>query len=185
MNKMILFMMVSLDGYVEGLDHDLSWHNAGNKEFSKFAIDQLNEAGSLVFGRKTYELMASFWPSKAGREGDHAVAKRMNDMPKIVISDSLDKADWNNTRLIKENVASQLKQLKSESAHDLLVLGSNELCVSLLEMELLDELRLMINPVVLGAGTPLLQGVKQPQKLLLVKDHRFDSDNVLLTYYPA
>ena len=182
---MILFMMVSLDGYVEGPDHDLDWHNAGNEEFSKFAIDQLNEAGSLVFGRKTYELMASFWPSKAAREADHAVAKCMDEMPKIVVSDSLDKADWNNTRLIKDDVTNQLKQLKSEAAKDLLVLGSNDLCVTLLEMELLDELRLMINPVVLGAGTPLLQGIKKPQKLLLVKDHRFDSDNVLLTYYPA
>jgi dihydrofolate reductase len=184
MSKMILFMMVSLDGYVEGSNHDLGWHNV-DTEFSQFAIDQLDEVGTLVFGRKTYEMMASFWPSKAGRQGDPAVSKRMDTMPKIVVSKSLGKAGWNNTRLIKDDVANQLKQLKSESKKNLLVLGSNDLCVSLLERELLDELRLMINPVVLGAGTPLLKGLKQPQKLLLVKNRRFDSDNVLLTYYPA
>ena len=177
-------MMVSLDGYIEGPNHDLSWHNV-DSEFNAFAIDQLNQAGSLVFGRRTYELMASFWPSKAGQEGDPAVAKRMDSMPKVVVSDGLDKADWNNTRLISKNVAEELKKLKSESKEDLLVLGSNDLCVNLLEMELLDELRLMVNPVVLGAGTTLLDGLKKPLKLLLVKNQRFDSDNMLLTYYPA
>ena len=181
MAKLALFMMVSLDGYIEGSNHDLSWHNV-DQEFNDFAAKQLDEAGTLVFGGKTYQMMYEFWPSDSGKKDDPVVAEKMNSMPKIVISDVLTEANWNNTRLIKDNIDTKLKKLKEESAKDLLVLGSNNLCVSLLKMGLLDELRLMINPVVVGSGTPLFASINNLLKLKLQNERKFNSGNVLLTY---
>ncbi|MDE2025894.1 MAG: dihydrofolate reductase [Patescibacteria group bacterium] len=185
MRKLLLFMMVSLDGYIEGPGHDLSWHNV-DQEFNNFAIKQLNESGTIVFGRKTYQLMESFWPSKEGLEGDPKVAKYMNEADKVVFSKSLDNVIetkyWKNIRLVKENVSAEIKQLKNREGKPLIVLGSNNLCVTLLENGLLDEIRLMINPVVIGKGTPLFTGIKEIYKFTLINTQEFTNGNMLLTY---
>ena len=180
LRKIFLFMMVSLDGYFEGKDHDLSWHNADNKEFQDFAIEQLGEIGTIIFGKTTYEMMASFWPTDLAKD-DPITAELMTKTPKIVISHSLEKADWANTRLIKENVEEELKKLKSQPGKDLAVFGSSNLCLSLLKMGLLDELRIMINPIVIGEGTTLFAGLDEKLKLKLQDTRVFKSGNVLLT----
>jgi len=178
-------MMVSLDGYFEGPDHDLSWHIV-DIEFNDFAAEQMQEADTILFGRRTYQLMESFWPSQAGLEGDPVVARLMNKTPKVVISKSLGRVTetehWKNVRLIKENVVDEIKKLKNRPGKDIFLPGSNNLCVSLLEWGLLDELRLMINPVVIGKGTPLFQGIKQKISLELIKVRSFASGNILLHY---
>ena len=176
-------MMVSLDGYMEGEDHDLSWHNV-DEEFNNFAAKQLDEADTILFGRRSYQLMESFWPSNAGLEGDPVVAKYMNEIPKVVFSKTLHSVSetdqWKNVRLVKDNVAEEVQKLKSGEGKSIAVLGSNNLCVTLLEEGLLDEIRLMINPVVLGKGTPLFAGIAQQQQFVLVETRTFGNGNVLL-----
>lgn len=183
MRKVFLFMMVSLDGFFEGPNHELDWHNVG-EEFNEFAIRQLDEIGALLFGRVTYQGMASYWPTPFARENDPVVADKMNNLPKIVFSRTLDKAEWNNSRLVKDNIAEEISRLVKEPGKDLAIFGSSNLAVSLLEMGLIDELRIMVNPIVLGGGTALFDGLKERHKLKLVRTRPFNSGNVLLVYQP-
>jgi dihydrofolate reductase len=182
--KLFSFMVVTLDGYTEGPNGEFDWPNVDD-EFNEFAISQLNNIHTLVFGRVTYEGMASYWPTPAAIEGDPAVAGRMNSIPKIVFSTTLDKADWENTRLIKGNVAAAISELKQQPGKDLAVFGSSSLTVSLLEHGLVDELRVMVHPILLGAGKSLFTGLKQRVPLKLQKTTTFSSGNVLLYYRPA
>ena len=111
MRKMFSFMITRADGYHADPGHALDWHNV-DQEFSLFALAQLREAGTLVFGRVTYELMAAFWPTPAGEESDPDVAKAMNTTPKIVISRTLPQADWAGTQIISNHAEEELAKLK-------------------------------------------------------------------------
>ncbi len=183
MRKVFLFMMVSLDGYFEGPDHDLGWHNV-DEEFNEFAIEQLNEVDALLFGRVTYQMMASFWPTQFAIENDPVVAGKMNSLPKLVFSTTLEQVDWENSRLVKERITEEVSQLKQQEGGDLAIFGSAALATSFLHMGLLDELRLMVNPVVLGSGSSLFKGVHEKLNLKLLKTREFRSGNVLLYYEP-
>lgn len=178
-------MMVSLDGYFEGENHDLSWHNV-DSEFNEFAIPQTESVGTLLFGRRTYELMRDYWPSEEARKTDPVVAKQMNSKPKIVFSKSLQSVEetkyWKNVRLVKENVVEEIGKLKKNSEKDIAVYGSNNFCVTLLENNLLDEIRIMVNPIVIGKGTPLFYGIKKPIHFHLKGTRIFKSGNTLLIY---
>ncbi|MGI0058647.1 MAG: dihydrofolate reductase family protein, partial [Nitrosotalea sp.] len=146
------------------------------------------EADTILFGRLTYQLMESFWPTKAGLEDDSVVAKLMNGTPKIVFSRSLEQVVetdiWKHVRLVKENVQQEIEALKQQDGKNIVVLGSNNFCVTLLELGLLDELRIMVNPVVIGKGTSLFQGVQKPVQLELTKERSFHNGNILLYYKP-
>ncbi|SRR5579871_2553529 len=183
MRKVFLFMMVTIDGYFEGPGKDISWHNV-DEEFNEFAIQQLDEIGILLFGRVTYELMASYWPTQSAREDDPIVTQKMNSIPKLVFSTTLERADWENSRLVKEHVAEEVARLKQQEGGDLAIFGSAVLATSLLDAGLLDELRLMVNPVVLGSGNPLFKGIRERLNLKLLKTREFRSGNVLLYYQP-
>ncbi len=182
MRKVFLFMMVSLDGFFEGPNHELDWHNV-DEEFNKFATDQLNGVDVLLFGRKTYELMAGYWPT--AKEDDPAVAEKMNNLPKIVFSRSLMGAKWNNSRLVKENIAEEITKIKQHSGKDMAIFGSSGLCVSLIQLGLIDEFRIMVNPVVLGKGNTLFGGIAHKLSLELLRTKTFSSGNVLLYYRTA
>ena len=184
MRTVMFFMMTSVDGFFEGPGHDIDWHNV-DEEFNDFAIDQLNSADMLLFGRVTYELMASYWPTPEARANDPQVAGAMNALQKIVVSTTLDRADWENTRLIKENVAEEVARLKAQDGKDLIVMGSSDLAASLAESGLVDEFRIMVNPVVLGEGKLVLSGIKRRLNLKLLKTRTFGNGNVLLIYAPA
>lgn len=180
-------MMVSLDGYIEGPDHDLSWHNV-DEEFNNFAISQLNETDTILFGRKTYELMESFWPTEQGIKDDPVVAEKMNFTPKIVFSKTLEKVEekenWKNVKLIKDGVKEEIEKLKRKQGKNIAVLGSNNFCITLLELGILDEVRIMLNPVVIGKGTPLFEGISKRVEFKLTKTRNFKSGNILLYYQP-
>lgn len=178
-------MMVSLDGFFEGENHDLSWHNV-DAEFNTFAAKQLHEVDTILFGRRTYQLMESFWPSGQGLQGDPVVANLMNNTEKIVFSKTLESVHetdvWKHVRLVKENVKEEIERLKNTTGKDIAVLGSSNLCVTLLELGILDEIRLMVNPVVLGKGTPLFHGIQQKYTFSLQESRQFANGNILLTY---
>jgi len=183
MRKVLFFMLTSLDGYFEGPNRDISWHNADN-EFNEFAIKQTGEFGAFLFGRVTYELMASYWPTEVAKRDDPIVAGLMNSLPKIVFSKTLEKVDWENTRLVKENFVEVISMLKQEAGKDIAIFGSSDLTVTLMEHALVDEYRIMVNPVVLGNGKPLFKGIKNKINLKLIKTKTFKSGNVLLCYEP-
>jgi dihydrofolate reductase len=184
MRKLFSFNMVTVDGFFDGpTPWDLAWHNT-DAEFGEFADEQLKTIGTLIFGRLTYKGMAGYWPSRAALESDPTIAKAMNSIPKLVVSTTLQSADWSNSRLLKDHVAEEITRLKQEPGGDLAVFGSANLLASLMRMDLVDEHRL-INPILLGKGTPLFKAADEPQKLKLTASRTFDNGNVLLTYQSA
>jgi len=184
MRKLFLFNMTTLDGFFEALNQDIGWHNV-DEEFNEFAIQQLDEIGTLLFGRVTYEGMASYWPTELAISDDPEVAGRMNSLPKIVFSRTLDKAEWNNSKLIKENATEEVLKLKGQPGKDIAIFGSSDLSVTLAESGLIDEYRIIVNPVFLGQGTTLLKGIKNKIDLKLLEAKPFKSGNVLLYYAPV
>ena len=180
MRKLFSFNMVTLDGFFAGVNGDINWHNV-DAEFNEFAIAQLNEIGTLLFGRVTYQMMASYWPTPDAVKDDPIVAGLMNHLPKIVFSKTLAKAGWENTKLIKDKIAEELTKLKQQSGKDIAVFGSANLMSTLMQMDLIAEHRVMVNPVVLGSGSPLFQN-KDKLNLKLLKTRTFGNGNVLLSY---
>ena len=183
MRKLFVFNLVTLDGYFEGPDRDISWHNV-DAEFNDYAIDMLNSVDTLLFGRVTYELMARYWPTPDAIKNDPIVAERMNTLPKVVFSRTLDKAGWNNTRLVKADIEEEIKKLKKQPGKDIALLGSGSILSAFAKQGLIDEYRIMVNPLVLGNGKPLFTGIKDRLNLKLLKTRTFRNGNVLLYYQP-
>jgi dihydrofolate reductase len=184
MRHVIIFMMVTLDGFFEGPNQDISWHNVDG-EFNEFAVEQLNSVDTLLFGRVTYGGMASYWPTPIAAKDDPVVANQMNTKSKIVFSKTLSGVEWQNTRLVKENIPEEIMKQKQQPGKDLAIFGSSNLAVTFIQHGLIDEYRLMINPVVLGRGTPLFNGLRDKLDLKLIKTRAFKSGNVLLYYQPS
>ena len=181
MRKLIFFNMVTLDGYFEGPDADISWHHVDGA-FNDFAIEQLQEVDTILFGRKTYQLMESYWPTEAARNNDPVVTALMNNTAKIVFSKTLTEVNWCNTRRVKENISEELVTLKRQPGKDLIIFGSANLSATLINLGLIDEFRVMINPLILGKGNLLFNGIHDKVKLSLIKTIPFSAGNVLLFY---
>ena len=124
-------------------------------------IEQLSSTDGLIFGRVTYQLMANFWPTPAGLDGEPATASKMNALPKFVFSHTLEKADWSNTQLIKGDAVVELSKLKQPSGKDLFIFGSANLSSTFSRNGLIDEYRLLVNPIVLGSGVPFIQSTSR------------------------
>jgi dihydrofolate reductase len=183
MRKVVMFNMISLDGFFEGLNQDIGWHQVDG-EFDQFAIDQLSQAGGLIFGRLTYQLMAAYWPTPMAVENDPLVAGKMNALPKFVFSRTLDKVDWNNSQLIKGDAVTELKKLKGLPGNDMYIFGSANLSKMFIHAGLIDEYRIMVNPIVLGSGEPLFKENGGMLKMKLQETKLFGNGNVLLLYTP-
>ena len=181
--KLYSFMMSTLDGFYEGPNQEFDFWT-DDVEFSEFSVGQLYDADILLFGRLTYEGMASYWPTRAAHQDAPVVAELMNTMPKIVVSTTLESADWSNTTLVGGNVAEELSKLKQQPGKNLAIMGSPNLTVSLIGMGLVDELRVVVNPVVLGDGRSLFRSTDHRLPLRLLQTRTFSSGNVLLTYQP-
>jgi len=179
MRKLIAWNLMTLDGYFEGpTPWSLEFHGiVFGPELQDLSMRQLSEAGTLLFGRKTYEGMAGYWSNSTEPE-----AAGMNNLPKAVISNTLDRADWNNTRLLKGDAAEQVEVLKAEEGGPVYVFGSAELLSSLLAADLVDEYRLCIAPTLLGCGTPLFK-VADAQKNLELKSSKVIQNGGLLLFY--
>ncbi len=181
MRKVIMWNLVTLDGFFEGakswgLDfHEYVW----GEELEKFSIEQSKSIGMLLFGRVTYQGMAEYWSKEKGE-----IADFMNSVPKIVFSRTLDKADWNNTRLVKEDAANEVAKLKQQSGKDLYVFGSANLSSTLMQHDLFDEYRLGLVPVVLGSGNPLFKPSPERKKLKLVESSSTKSGCTILYFQP-
>lgn len=185
MRKLVLFMHVSLDGYASDSNGGLGWIPY-NEEFEKYAEEVVAEVGSPVYGRTTYRMMESYWPTvlddpDASRH-DKEHAQWVQDVKKIVISGTMDKAEWNNTMVIKDNIAEEIKALKEQPGKNLVIFGSPGAAKTLLELGLVDEFLLTICPVVLGGGKSAFDGVVEKTKLKLLSSRTFNS-GILATRY--
>ncbi|WP_407156690.1 dihydrofolate reductase family protein [Bradyrhizobium sp. STM 3557] len=177
MGRLVMWNLMSLDGFVEGPNRDISWHeDVWGEELEQLSIAQLHEAGGLLFGRITYELMAGYWPKERGE-----IADFMNTVPKHVFSRTLARADWTNTQLFTGDVGATVARLKREIAKDIFLFGSADLAASLIAEGLIDEFRIAINPLLLGGGTPLFKlGTRLKLKLT---DARPLSNGVVIIRY--
>ncbi len=173
--------MVTLDGFFEGPHQSIDWHHVDG-EFNDFAIAQLHEIDTLLFGRVTYQLMASYWPTPSALKDDAVVAGLMNHMPKVVFSTTLQKPDWENSRLIRDHIAEEVTKLKEQPGKDMAVFGSANLLSTLMRLNLVDEHRVMVNPVILGDGTPLFKRSENRAELRLLQTKTSGNGNVLLCY---
>lgn len=185
MAKLFLFMNVSLDGYIADHNHDTAIFHHRDHEFEAFQQKGGQGAGTILLGRKTYAIMQQFWPTPMATQMSPEVAAYMNTTPKLVVSHTAFTPEWENTTVISSDVVEQLRRYKTEAAEDIIILGSNNLCVTLLPAGLIDEVQLVLNPVVLGGGTPLFAGLPQATELTLKDTRRFQSGKLLLVYAPT
>ncbi len=183
MRRIIFQMLVSLDGYFEGPNKEIDWHVVDG-DFNEYAVEMLNSVDTLLFGRVTYQLMASYWPTLSARTDDPVVAERMNNLPKIVFSRTLTKVEWQDTRLVGEDAVEEVAKLKRQPGKDMAIFGSSDLAVSLTKSGLIDEYRIFVNPLFLGAGKPVLRGLNERLHLKLVNSRQFSSGVVMLCYQP-
>ncbi|HTB51479.1 MAG TPA: dihydrofolate reductase family protein [Ferruginibacter sp.] len=182
MSKITVFNFTTLNGYYKGAKEDISWHKHG-KEENKYAEKALQSGNTLLFGRVTYQMMESFWPTPMASEMDPVVAKGMNESNKIVFSTTLKKVTWKNTTLVKTDLVTEVKKLK-KLPQDITILGSGSIITQLAEHGLIDEYQVMIDPVALGKGEPMFKGLKHPLNLKLIDSKIFKSGVVLLCYKP-
>lgn len=187
MRKLVVFNHVSLDSYFVDKNGDMSWAKADHQdeEWNTFVTENASGEGILVFGRITYQMMASFWPTPIAIESMPAVAEGMNSMPKIVFSRTLDQALWNNTKLVKGDIAVEMRKLKKESGKDMVILGSGSIVSQLTQEGLIDEYQIVVNPLILGKGRTMFDGMKEKLNLKLTKTRAFGNGNVLLCYEPT
>jgi dihydrofolate reductase len=183
MRKIYAFEMITADGYYEGPDQEFDWPNVDD-EFTEFSTGQLDETDLILFGRTTYEGMAQYWTSQDAQDYDPVTAEAMNARSKIVVSTTLEKAEWANTRLVGSDVVGEIGRLKAQPGKDIAIFGSSALVVSLVQAGLVDELRIIVNPIVLGAGKSIFRTATERIGLELLSTRAFRSGNVLLTYRP-
>jgi dihydrofolate reductase len=180
MRKVIVSNMVSLDGFFEGVNKELDWHVV-DEEFHAYARDMLRKADTLLFGAATYEVMAAHWPAAPADE----IADRMNNLPKVVFSKTLQKVDWNNSRLARKDLREEVLELKKQPGKDIVIFGSSTLASPLLQMGFVDEYRIILQPVLLGSGSLLFKDITERIRMKLLSAKAFGSGVVLLRYARA
>jgi dihydrofolate reductase len=192
MRKLILSMMVSLDGAIARADGNLDWF-VSDVDFEEEMLGLLRNVDGMFFGRLSYQLLAQYWPA-AGSSAQQApggfssmereieFARLMNSIPKTVYSRTLRQADWGPVNVAKEVNAEEVAHLKRSPGKDLVLFAGAQLASSFAKLDLIDEYRLMIHPIVLGNGIALFQGLTQERKLELLRTRIFPSGVVLLHY---
>ncbi|MEH2510740.1 dihydrofolate reductase [Nitrobacteraceae bacterium AZCC 1564] len=181
MAKLIMWNLMTLDGFVEGPNRDLSWHfDVWGEELERLSIEQGHSAGALLFGRLTYDLMARHWQGEKGE-----VADFMNALPKFVFSRTITESSWNNTRVFNSDIKDTVPELKRDIAKDIYLFGSADLAASLIPHGLIDEFRIGVCPVILGRGTPLFKESPERLKLKLLDAKPYSTGIVVLRYEPV
>lgn len=185
MRTLTVFNQVSLDGYFTDAKGDMSWAHKHDPEWHAFTSENASGPAVLVFGRVTYDLMASFWPTPQAVEMMPDVAEAMNTMQKIVFSRTLERASWQNTRVIKGDIVEAMRALKQEPGPDMVIFGSGTIVSQFTEARLIDEYQVVVNAIVLGRGRTMFEGVARPMGLALKKSRTFSNGNVVVWYSPS
>lgn len=186
MRKLILYMHVSLDGFVQGeQDWDIGWI-IHDEEMERYADESFKSVDTVLWGRGTYLGMQQHWTAVPDNpdasEHDKAHAAWLNRTLKVVFSTTLENASWDNSILIKENMAEEVRKLKKQDGQDMMIIGSPRLAHSLMQHNLIDEFRLNVNPIVLGKGLPVFQNVRQRLPLERVQNKTFRNGVIGLIY---
>lgn len=184
MSKITSFTFITLNGFFKGQNEDTSWH-PHDGEAAEYANKASDADNILLFGRKTFEMMESFWPSPMASELFPIVAENMNKAQKIVCSNTLKKADWKNTTILKGDIIEQISQLKKNEKKTVTILGSGSLLTQLSDAGpgLIDEYIIMLDPIALGKGTSIFEGIQNNLELKLVSSQVFKKDGIVLLIY--
>ena len=173
--------MVSLDGFIEDANKKIDWH-VWDKEMDKYMNGFLDKIDIILLGRVAYQLMESYWPTAEAE--DSLITEKMNTLQKIVFSKTLKEAHWNNTTVIRENITEEIARLKQLPGKNLVIFGGADIISTFMRLSLFDEFHIIVNPVVLGSGTPLFKNIDDKQNLRLLKTHSFKCGNTVLSYEP-
>ena len=184
MRKILIFENVTLDGFMAGPNGELDWA-VRDDEITEYSKEGHDLTDMFLFGRVTYDMMASFWPTPIGKSVNPVFAEVLNNTPKVVFSKTLKRADWQNTEVAQEITKDEILKLKQLSGKNMMIFGSGTLVEQLTKLELIDEYQLMMNPVVLGKGIPLFKNISDRINLNLVQTRTFKSGLVLLVYQPV
>lgn len=185
MRKLVVSEFLTLDGVMEDPGGAEEFEYGGwsldyfNEEYLKFKYEELLAADALLLGRKTYEIFAEAWPSHTDSA---SFANAMNSMPKYVVSRKMKKLTWENSIIIKGDLTKEIENLKKQPGKNILVLGSGQLVRTLLQLSLVDEMHLMIHPIILGKGKRLFESLPGSRSLKLKKAIAFNSGIVVFSY---
>lgn len=183
MRKLTVFNSVSLDGYFTDENNEIDWaHKSQDKEWTDFVSSNASGDSEMIFGRITYEMMKSYWPTPDASDQMPVVAERMNIAKKIVFSRTLDDADWQNTRIVNGNIEAEVRKLKEQAGPDLIIMGSGSIVQQLTDARLIDEYQFVFVPVTLGAGRTMFEGVKKPVELKRISTREFRNGNILIQF---
>jgi dihydrofolate reductase len=185
MQSVTAFVTTSLDGYFADSSGDMSWAHKSDPEWLEFVSGNASQGGTLLFGRMTYELMIRYWPTPMAKQQNPVVADGMNSAPKIVFSRTLEEATWRNTTLLKADLPGEIHKLKQQAGKGICILGSGTIITQLAEARLIDELQVVVSPIVLGKGKTPFETLKQRLPLKLLKTRSFTNGNVIHYYGPA
>ena len=187
MGKIVVSENVSLDGVVQDPAGDEGFSRGGwvgliaaREDVAKIALDEAVRAEAFLLGRRSYEWLAARWPSRSGD-----LADRLNSLPKYVVSSTLEDPDWNNSTILKGDPVDKVSKLKQGLKGEIVVVGTFQLLRTLIEHDLVDELRLMIIPVVLGAGERLFGETTEMKPMRLIDAQTIDHGVAFLTYEPV
>jgi dihydrofolate reductase len=187
MRRLSVFNAVSVDGYFTDAQGDMSWAYAGSDdpEWQAFVSGNAKGGGALLLGRVTYDMMASYWPTADAKAAMPAVADGMNRMEKFVASRTMKSADWQNTTVLKGDLVDAVKALKEAQGPDIATLGSGTIIAQLAAARLIDVYQMVVNPLALGGGRTMFDGMAEPLPLKVTSSRQFRNGKVLLEYAPA
>lgn len=187
MRKLILFLHASLDSFVEGPNGamDIGWI-AYDADLANHAKEVLSTADMVIWGRATYQMMHNYWPTMLSNpeasEHERNHAEWIEKTEKIVFSTTLDKVEWNNSRLVKDHVEEEIHKLKQKQGKDMVILGSPRFAHYLMQLGLIDKYKITVSPVLIGSGLPLFQGIQEKTNLKLIENKTFASGAIGLHY---
>jgi dihydrofolate reductase len=184
--RLYVSMVTSLDGYIEGKNCELDWFQDDSRQFARYCDEMIDSVGLALYGRRSYQLMVQYWPDAETRPQSPealAFARKMNALPKVVLSRTLETATWNNTRIARD--VEEIRALKSEPGKPIVAWAGAGLVSTLTRAGLVDEYRLIVHPIVLGGGTPLFQDVASRMKLRQVRSQSLEGGVSVLCYEPA
>jgi len=184
MRKVILSLIVSLDGYIEGVNGEIDWF-IWDEVTSQFIIDTMNEVDLIMYGRKAYEANAKHWQAipylSTSTENEIAFAHMMNEKSKIVFSKTLEKAEWN-ARLVKDNIVEEIEMEKQKRGKDMVLFAGAKIAQTFINLDLIDEYRFLVHPVILGKGNQLFENIKDWHRLKLIETKSSPKGVVILRY---
>jgi dihydrofolate reductase len=184
MRKIIVSNLVSLDGYLSGPNGEIDWFiDIADKEFENYAVNLMNSVDTMLFGRVTYQLMESYWPTASPETEDPRIIAAMNNYSKVVFSNSLGQVYWKNSTLLPGGPVEEAAKLKQQQGKDMVVYGSGKLVSALTKAGLIDDYRIFVAPTILGKGNSMFEGIHDQLNLKLVDSHQFKNTGLCLLHY--